>query len=313
MGINLGSNFTMNAALPLDDRGTAADLTERNAIASGRRYVGMVVYVESEETNFQLIGGITNSDWAEFSGSGGGAGSTGGTETLTNNAVNTLVNIGEYLVDFSGIIVDYYLYRRTDSGNKRMSGRVFLESVEDGATNPDKWAITELLRSEYGGASGVTFSLDDVDTEKSVLVATLDDFTGAGHECKFYYTLTKFSVSGDKYTLANNAVTSMSGIGEYLSDSRCVIIDYYIYRRTDSNFKTMSGKIFLEGVTDGATNPDKWSLFEAERSENLGASGVTFSLDDIDTEKSILVATLDNMSGTNYACSIYYNKKVFPL
>jgi hypothetical protein len=101
MGINLGSNFTMNAALPLDDRGTAADLTARNAIATGRRYTGMVVYVESEETNFQLIGGITNSDWAEFSGSGGGAGSTGGTETLTNNAVNTITNIGEYLVNFS--------------------------------------------------------------------------------------------------------------------------------------------------------------------------------------------------------------------
>jgi hypothetical protein len=312
MSINLASNFSLGSALPLDDRTVLADLTARNALDSGVRYEGLIVYVTSEATNFQLVGGITNADWTELAGAGGAA-STTATETLTNNAVNTITTIGEDLANFSGIMIDYYFYRRVDASNKRMSGKIFLESVPDAATNPDKWVLTELTRSEYGGASGATFSLDDIATDTSVLVITLDDFTGTGHEAKFHYTLTKFAVAGDRYTLANNALTSMTGIGEFLSDSRCVIINYYVYRRTDSSFKTMSGKIYLEGVSDGATNPDKWSLFEAERSENLGASGITFSLNDIGTEKSILEATTDNMSGTNYACTFYYTKQVLTI
>lgn len=312
MSINLASNFSMGSALPLDDRTTVADLTARNAISAGVRYEGLLVYVVALATNYQLVGGITNADWTELTGSGG-SGSTTATETLTNNAVNTITTIGELLTDYSGIVIDYYFYRRVDASNKRMSGKIFLESVPDAATNPDKWVLTELERSESGGASGATFSLNDIATDKSVLVITLDDFTGTGHEAKFHYTLTKFAVAGDFYTLTNNALTSMVGIGEYLSASRCVIVNYYVYRRTDSAFKTMSGKIYLEGVPDGATNPDKWSLFEAERSENLGTAGITFSLNDIATEKSVLEATLDNMAGTNHACTFYYSKTVLSI
>jgi hypothetical protein len=313
MGIQLSSQFDMNAALALDSRSTAADLTERNAIPAGKRYEGLVVYVEAEETNFQLVGGILDADWQEFSGSGGGSSSSTGTETLTNNAVNTITDIGEYLTDFSAVVIDYYFYRRVDTSYKRMSGKIILESNPDGATNPDKWTLTELKRSEFGGDSGATFSLDDIDTEKSVLVITLDDLSGTGHECKFHYTLTKLAVSGDVYTLTNNALTSMPLIGEYLADARCVLVTYYVFRRTDSSFVTMSGKIYLEGNPDGATNPDKWTLFEAERSENFGVSGVTFSLNDIDTEKSILEATLDNMGGANHSCKFYYNLTVLSI
>ena len=312
MGIQLASQFTMNAALPLDDRQTVADITARNAIVSGKRYEGMIVYVAAAETNYQLVGGILDADWAELSGAGGAAANTG-TETLTNNAVNTITAIGEYLTSYSAIVIDYYFYRRVDASYKRMSGKIILEGNDDGATNPEKWILTELNRSEFGGNSGATFTLDDVDTEKSVLVITLDDYSGTNHECKFYYTLTKLAVTGDVYTLTNNALTSMPLIGQYLADARCVLVDYYIYRRTDSAYKTVSGKIYLEGNSDGATNPDKWTLHEAERSENFGASGVTFSLNDTDTEKSILEATLDNMSGANHLCKFYYNTTVLSI
>lgn len=73
MGINVASSFTRNAPVPLDDATVVADLTARDAIASGVRYEGMEVYVVSEETNYQLRGGIANGNWEE-SGSGGGAG-----------------------------------------------------------------------------------------------------------------------------------------------------------------------------------------------------------------------------------------------
>lgn len=76
MGIIVGSNFDVQTALPLDSRSIIADLTARDAIDSLIRYEGMIVYVEAEETNFQLVGGITNGDWTELSGGGGVADAT---------------------------------------------------------------------------------------------------------------------------------------------------------------------------------------------------------------------------------------------
>lgn len=74
MGIALGSNFDVQTGLPLDSRVVVADTTARDAISTLRRYEGLIVYVISEATNFQLVGGITDGDWQELSGSGGGGG-----------------------------------------------------------------------------------------------------------------------------------------------------------------------------------------------------------------------------------------------
>ena len=74
MGIAISSNFDVQTALPLDSRLVVADPTARDAIPALQRYEGMIVYVQSELTNFQLVGGITDGDWAELSGSGGGGG-----------------------------------------------------------------------------------------------------------------------------------------------------------------------------------------------------------------------------------------------
>lgn len=84
MGIVLGSNFTMNAALPLDDRATFADITARDLLNSGKRYEGLIVYVEADEKSYQLQGGITNGDWVEF---GASATPFDGTVTDTLNFV----------------------------------------------------------------------------------------------------------------------------------------------------------------------------------------------------------------------------------
>lgn len=73
MGIQLASNFDVNAALPLDSRMIAADATARDAIIAGVRYEGMLVYVVADQTMYQLQGGITNGDWAAAGGGGGGS------------------------------------------------------------------------------------------------------------------------------------------------------------------------------------------------------------------------------------------------
>ncbi len=49
------------------------DITERDAIPANRRYLGMSCYVINEDTDYRLVGGITNPDWTAV---GGGAGYT---------------------------------------------------------------------------------------------------------------------------------------------------------------------------------------------------------------------------------------------
>lgn len=43
-----------------------ADITARDAIADERRLEGMIVFVISESKNYQLVGGVTNSDWVDM-------------------------------------------------------------------------------------------------------------------------------------------------------------------------------------------------------------------------------------------------------
>lgn len=70
MGITLGSNFTVNTALPLDDRMTVADTTARDAIDAGRRFIGLTVHCLSDSKNYQLQGGILNANWVELPSAG---------------------------------------------------------------------------------------------------------------------------------------------------------------------------------------------------------------------------------------------------
>jgi hypothetical protein len=71
-GIQLSSNFTVNTALPIDDRMEVATLVERDALPALRRWEGMIVYVKETEEHFALIGGLTDDFWAPVgSGKGG--------------------------------------------------------------------------------------------------------------------------------------------------------------------------------------------------------------------------------------------------
>jgi hypothetical protein len=66
MPIPISSNFHLSGQLPLDDKTIKVDLTARNAIPSGDRFQGLKVFVTAEQKNYQLIGGITNSNWLEI-------------------------------------------------------------------------------------------------------------------------------------------------------------------------------------------------------------------------------------------------------
>ena len=72
------------------------NITERNLITSNRRREGLTCYVTSDQKTYQLVGGIDNSNWIEFSGGGGVSTLSGLTDTTINNlsSGNTLIYSG---------------------------------------------------------------------------------------------------------------------------------------------------------------------------------------------------------------------------
>jgi hypothetical protein len=88
MGIPLGSSFTVNTALPLDDRCQVVSIVARDAISALRRYQGMQVYVIADTKTYVLKTGVTNADWVELAGSGGGS-LTSGSEKFSGDSILT--------------------------------------------------------------------------------------------------------------------------------------------------------------------------------------------------------------------------------
>ena len=61
-GIPVAAGFDLNAQAPLDARTVALNLEELYAMPEIQRYDGLMVYVESEERNYQLI----NGEWQQL-------------------------------------------------------------------------------------------------------------------------------------------------------------------------------------------------------------------------------------------------------
>lgn len=73
MSIKLSSNFDLVTQLPLDARFVKADTTARDAITAIQRYEGLLVYTVADSTLWQLVGGVTNSDWSTVGTGAAGA------------------------------------------------------------------------------------------------------------------------------------------------------------------------------------------------------------------------------------------------
>lgn len=107
MGIEISSQFDVKTTLPLDSRTVVADITARNAIPAGVRYISMEVKVldsgDGTMKKYWLVGGITNSNWEEFS-SGGGGGRTVVThaDVADGGTITGLTEPGDYSIYVKG-------------------------------------------------------------------------------------------------------------------------------------------------------------------------------------------------------------------
>lgn len=59
------SQFDRKFAAPIEINRQVATIAQRNAIPSGVRWEGMLVYVTTDQANYQLIGGLTDAFWQD--------------------------------------------------------------------------------------------------------------------------------------------------------------------------------------------------------------------------------------------------------
>jgi hypothetical protein len=141
--INVGTNFSIRANAPIDTRLIVADLTARDNIAW--RYEGLLVYVISNQTNYQLRGGTTNADWVSLSTTAYAAG-TG--LTLSGNSFSHDPHTGDVIGSTSLTIVA--LQGRTIDTTIPSSGDVL-------SWNGSAWAPQPAF-ANYATGTGITLS-----------------------------------------------------------------------------------------------------------------------------------------------------------
>lgn len=171
MGIPLGSSFTRTSAVPLDDSLKVADSTARDAIASGVRYEGMIVYVVADGQHYALIGGITNSDWGPIAGGGGASVDLGFDSFSGDNSQDTFtlsvdpVTINNTWVFISGV------FQQKDSYSLSSGDIIFSEPPPIGTGNIEVMYTTPVSIGVPGNGTVTTAKLAD----EAVTTAKLDD------------------------------------------------------------------------------------------------------------------------------------------
>jgi hypothetical protein len=141
--INVYTNFNINSPQAIDTRMVVVDTNARNGITW--KYEGLLVYVLSDQTNYQLRGGTTNDKWVTISTSAYTAG-TG--LTLTGNTFSHDPHTGDVTGATSLTIVA--IQGRSLATTTPTSGDVL-------SWNGSAWAPSPAF-SNYTTGTGITLS-----------------------------------------------------------------------------------------------------------------------------------------------------------
>jgi hypothetical protein len=164
--INVTTNFRIQTNLPIDNRMVATDLTARDAINTLYRFEGLKVYVLSNQTNYQLVGGITNANWQTLNLIGYSVG-TG--LTLSGNTLSHSAHTG----DVTGItsLTIAAIQGRTLATTAPNSGDVM-------GWNGSAWAPVTAL-SNYTTGTGITISGNTISAQNTTALWNANQINGS--------------------------------------------------------------------------------------------------------------------------------------
>ena len=255
MGIEVASSFTRKAAVPLDDAFAVNDLTARDAIISGVRFEGMLCYVKSDQTMYQLKGGITNSHWAEAGGSAGanlirnkfsGNGSTTAF-TLSIDPLakeNTSVFIhgvyqGKDTYSMSGTTMTFTQAPPTGTDNVEVMIIVPMSSfaIPDGSVTPIKMASPNKTSSAVAANSYI----DNTEADVASLTTTIT-VSGQRPVLVFLEGVSANSLQRPMISLSKGSDTTVTSCA----------LEVYLYK--DNNYHNMHKFRYSTGLTTAYTS-----------------------------------------------------------
>lgn len=95
MSQQINDNFQLLAGLPMDDRIQKPTIAERDAISLTRRFQGLKCFVVQTQTEYQLLGGVANSNWVGIAGAN------------VSNAIETIIEGFYVLVAGKETLLDW--------------------------------------------------------------------------------------------------------------------------------------------------------------------------------------------------------------
>lgn len=270
----IGYSFARVSTNPIETDRQVNTITLRDAIPSGKRWEGMLVYVISEQTTYELKGGILNTDWAEIGGTDTTATHYRGEfdATALDPAIDNSNGVqgDEYKVINGGVNVDFG------------AGDVFLETGDIIIFHNSLWGVK--VSPNYGSSYLVPYQLATagqtvipVDAEFVNVSLTINrvpqvkdvDFTFTSGTITMLYALTEddlIDVRG--YKLDGEYPSNLQPIPNVYDDLADLIahqasqLTGYIYEVTDaSDFTGIdSGKLWVRylGTTLGTEADYSW-------------------------------------------------------
>lgn len=161
-----------------------ATLFDRNNISELRRKEGMLCYVVETNITYQLLGGITNDDWVEFTLGGGGGDSN--ISFLTKEPTGFL-DINESLISFTNATRTFTIQPNVAGGYSSyevvISGQSFVKSTATNLVIPD---VESTFFFYFNNTGTLVYSQTFPSTLKDIAIVALVYWNAVDKRVEFF-------------------------------------------------------------------------------------------------------------------------------
>lgn len=283
------------------------EISDRDLIPSERREEGMEVKVINGGLRFELVGGITNSDWVAIASN----------DVISNSLINYLISVNSIVVN--GNLVTYGRVKASIEGDvytSALTSNIFVPFAAAGLTRKDRIIITkdslierlpgqETLISLPQPLPSGTVSVDIVDVTDNSINSNPSDVDGA-YVSKLSQGIFKITGSGDLSIFGIPLIKHIDLSGDITKIANIVISGNSFYngfeikltntQDTPIEFESAAG-VKLVGEVNKILNPTETIVLRYMESDNslleIGqTSNVADNGDTIATKIDITLADL---------------------